>query len=489
MSNVRFLSFFALALASVSLAPPRASAGNFYLIDRGVRPMAQGGAYVAGAEGGEALWYNPAGLAGSGRSVRAEGMVTMLNASFQRIDDQGMVREKAELEQPILPIPLISYTDNFKLEDFTFGIALFAPNSQTYEWPKNGSQRYSLVSTNDSIIAHLALGVAWHGIKGLSIGLAPTLVTGRFRTDTVFSGNDGSICVPIESPECDVASTVDLNPFFRFQLGAGISYDFGMVKAGASFHSPYNIGGDATLEVTLPDHPMFDQARIEGDKIELQVPFPWILRFGVEARPTDPLRLELAFVVEGWARQKEISVKPKGITMYDLFGLDAYEVGPIDLQRDASNVYSVRFGGEYDFGDVPLIVRAGGSYDTSSFDDKVLSPLTLDSEKAVLGLGLSWKATDTLDLDFVYGHVFMKDKEIRNSIIKQPTAIRPEPVADNVIANGDYEMEADYFGLGLTYRPGGRNPVVASAEPAAKEADDGEGDDVPRQEPWTDFAD
>ena len=30
----------------------------------------------------------------------------------------------------------------------------------------------------------------------------------------------------------------------------------------------------------------------------------------------------------------------------------------------------------------------------------MLSPLTLDSEKVVLGLGLTWKATDTLDFDF-----------------------------------------------------------------------------------------
>jgi long-chain fatty acid transport protein len=488
MLKSRFLfPFLCLALLSTTLAPRRASAGNFYLTDRGVRPMAQGGAYVAGAEGAEALWYNPAGLSGSGRSVRAEGMVTMLDASFQRIDDQGVVRKKVDLNQPILPIPLIGYTDNFKLPDWTFGIGLFAPNSQTYDWSSKGPQRYSIVSTEDSIIAHLAGGIAWSGIKGLSIGLAPTLIAGRFVTDTVFSACDGVTCVYPESPEDDAPSTVDLNPFFAFQLGVGLSYDMGIVKVGASAHTPYNISGNAKLEVTLPDNPVFDEAYVEGDEIKLTVPFPWLLRFGVEARPLDALRLELAYVIEGWARQDQIDVDPQGITMRNIFGIGDYEVGKLSLQRGSSNVHSFRFGGEYDFGEVPLVVRAGASYDTSSFDDKVLSPLTLDSEKLIVGLGLTWKATDTLDFDFVYGHVFLKDKQVRNSTIEQPTALRPMPTAKNIIANGDYTMEANYFGLGLTYRPGGRNAAVAVAEPAPAESDEPD-DGVKRQEPWTDFA-
>jgi long-chain fatty acid transport protein len=489
MLKTRFLfGFLLLALLSTSLAPRRASAGNFYLTDRGVRPMAMGGAYVAGAEGPEALWYNPAGLSGSGRSVRAEGMVTMLDASFQRIDDQGVVRKKVDLNQPILPIPLIGYTDNFQLRDWTFAIGLFAPNSQTYKYPKNGPQRYSMVSTDDSIIAHLAGGIAWSGIKGLSIGLAPTLVAGRFVTDTVFSACDGVTCSYPESPEDDAPSTVDLNPFLAFQLGVGITYDMGIVKVGASAHTPYNISGNAKLEVTLPDNPVFDEAYVEGDEIELTVPFPWLLRMGVEVRPLDALRLELAYVIEGWSRQDAIDVDPQGITMRNILGIGDYEVGKLQLQRGSSNVHSFRAGGEYDLGKIPLVVRAGGSYDTSSFDEKVLSPLTLDSEKLIVGLGLTWKATDTLDFDFVYGHVFLKDKKVRNSIIEQPTALRPAPAEKNIIANGDYTMEANYFGLGLTYRPGGRNAAVAVAEPEPKE-ESGEPDDgVKRQEPWTDFA-
>src|SRR5690606_30308904 len=163
MSHSRFLFTLVITLLFASFAAPRrASAGGFYLTDRGVRPMAQGGAFVAGATGAEALYYNPAGLADSGRSLRLEGMATFLRASFTRIDDGGVVRPEVELDQPILPIPLLGYTDDFGLEHFTFGVSVFAPNSQTYKYPPKGAQRYSLVSTADSLIANIALGGAFH---------------------------------------------------------------------------------------------------------------------------------------------------------------------------------------------------------------------------------------------------------------------------------------------------------------------------------------
>jgi len=139
LSVSRFLPLalgFALA---ASLIPQHASAGGFYLTDRGVQAMAQGGAFVAGATGAEALWYNPAGLGGSNRSLRFEGMATFLNASFTRIDDGGTTRPTATLKQPFLPIPLLGGTENFGSKSWTLGAALYAPNSQTYNWPRQGA--------------------------------------------------------------------------------------------------------------------------------------------------------------------------------------------------------------------------------------------------------------------------------------------------------------------------------------------------------------
>ena len=55
----------------------------------------------------------------------------------------------------------------------------------------------------------------YHAAATDPIGIAPTLVAGRFVTDTVFSACDGVTCSYPESPEDDAPSTVDLNPFQR----------------------------------------------------------------------------------------------------------------------------------------------------------------------------------------------------------------------------------------------------------------------------------
>ena len=56
------------AAAALTLAPPSGAAGLYYS-ERGVRPLARGGAFVAGADDLGAIAYNPAGLADAKSAV------------------------------------------------------------------------------------------------------------------------------------------------------------------------------------------------------------------------------------------------------------------------------------------------------------------------------------------------------------------------------------------------------------------------------------
>lgn len=450
-----------LACTFALLTPLTAQAGGFYLTDRGTLPLSRAGAFVAGARGLDSLWYNPAGLAKGGRQIHGDLTLTFFDASFQRVDDVGKTRPTVELDSKLIPVPLVGYQDNFGLEDWDFGVGILAPNAQAYRWPsdvdgKPAPQRYSLIATDKSLIVHLALGVAYSGIKGLSIGGTVHVVTGRFYTETVFSACDGFVCpagTP-EDPEFDTPSTVDLNPFVALTGGLGGSYDFGFAKLGASFLVPYSIEGDAKIEVGLPDHPAFDQARLEGDRVHMKVPFPAIVRAGVEIHPFDPLRVELAGVYEGWSRQDQIVVKPKDVWMRNVLGIGDYEVGTIRLQRDMKDVWSLRLGGEYTFAQHGLAARAGVAYENGAFGDRSLSPLTLDSDKVTAGLGGGIAVFEGVTLDLTFGHVFIRNRNVKNSEITQPVAIRPEPGKPSHIANGRYLMEANFIGAGLTWRPG-----------------------------------
>lgn len=448
-----------IVLFAALSVPQRAHAGGFYLTDRGTLPLSRAGAFVAGARGLDSLWYNPAGLAGGGRQLHGDATLTFLSGSFQRVDDVENVRPTVELEAGLIPVPLLGYQDDFGLEDWDFGAGLFAPNAQPYRWPSEvdgrpAPQRYSLIATDKSLIVHLAAGAAYSGIKGLSIGATAQLVTGRFYTETVFSACDGFICpagTP-EDPEFDTPSTVDLNPFAAFTGGLGVTYALSIVKLGASFLIPYSIQGEAKIDATLPDHPAFDRATLDGDRVHLTVPFPAIVRLGVEVNPLRDLHVELSGVYEGWSRQDEIVVKPKDVWMRGILGIDDYQVGTIRLKRDMQDVWSARLGGEYRFEQIGLSTRGGVAYENGAFSDKTLSPITLDSDKLLLALGAGYDLLANLTLDGSAGYVLMRDRDVTTSEITQPTAIRPEPGTPSVIANGQYEMDAFFVGLGLTYR-------------------------------------
>jgi long-subunit fatty acid transport protein len=169
-------------------------------------------------------------------------------------------------------------------------------------------------------------------------------------------------------------------------------------------------------------------------------------------------------VYEGWSRQKELSVKPKNIAIEDALGIPLYEVGKISVPRKMKDVYSLRLGVEAQpVNVVPLVLRAGLILEKSAFPTKTLTPLTLDSDKALASLGLGYEVTEGMWLDVMYAHLFMRDVKVRDSSVfpqnplrpargaaapddAQPDVGRPEPVG-----NGNYAMEADLVGLGVRW--------------------------------------
>ncbi len=456
-------SFFLILALVVSvigiLLPQRADASGWYLTERGVRSLGRGGAFVAGAKGAESLWINPAGLKGAGNTFSMEGNLNLLRGSFARIDDLGVQRDKVELDVAYLPIPMFAVTKDFGLEDFTFGFGVYLPQFAVTTWPSqvNGGpapNRYSLYSIKGSIFGNFSAAVAYHGIEGLSLGLSAALITGRFKASTALSACDGFLCVHPEDPSFDVTSTIVLRRFATVMIGAGLTYEIGPVTIGGSLQTPWNMKGKADLDVSLPVDPAFSHAKVTGGEGKVNVPFPWIGRVGVEIHPSESFRFELAAVYEGWSRQDEISVQANSMWIRDVVGIGDYQVGTIKIQRMMSNAYSLRGGFEYFMEDLGMTFRMGASYDTTAIKDKAMSNMTLDANKVVTGIGLTFHAGSVFDLDLVYGHVFMPDRTVKNSEIVQPTAIRPAQSIANQshIGNGVYSMESDFIGIGSTFR-------------------------------------
>jgi len=468
----RFLATSFVALSVVAADADVAHAGGFFLLDRGVRPNGRAGAFVAGADDPNALSYNPAGLAFSGRQLVLDASIPLLFADYTRVDSGGTTLPTVEAGQVPLPIPTLAYSDHFGLEKVTFGAGIWAPMATLLEWPDSASyggvrgpapQRYSLYSMRGTILSTIAVGAAYQPIPELSIGVTAGVNTGSFAARTTLSACDGAICTQPEDPDYD--SLVQLNAplLIAPAFSLGVTYAHPSFRIGASVSTPYRLHGEADLEARVPSAPIFDQSTIEGagggaPTADITIRFPWVVRAGVEVRPMEDLRIEAAVVLETWSRQNEILLAPNDVAVRNVFAVGDYDLGPISIARNMKNTVSVRLGGEYDLGVISL--RGGISYETGSFGDAYLTALTLDSDKTSVMGGLSINVSDSVSLDGTIGYVFMRDRTVDNSRVTQPNAIRPDFQPPVYIGNGHYEMDALYIGAGLRIRFA---PPVAAA--------------------------
>jgi len=464
MHAPRFLAVLVVVFGT--LVPRPASAGGFYLFDRGAVAVSRGGAFVAGADDADALYYNPAGLLDARRQLQVDVALPRLTASFTRTDSVGQRMPTVHSSQTILPVPTIAYADDFGLRRWSFGAALFAPSAATASWPGSvdvggtaqaAPQRYSLYSLNGTFIATLAAGAAFDAGKGFSFGTSLGVHLARIELDTTVSGCDGLFCTNPEDPEWDSRIRLDSGLKAAPSATFGIRYVRDVVRVGASFSTPYRFGGELALDAPIPAAPIFDGATLEtGDggppRVRGNLQLPWIARVGVEVRPRSDLRIELDYVAEGWKSQRELRFTPQDVRIVLSGGLAEIPLEPIVVPRHMRTTHSVRLGGQYSrpHGEV----RAGLAVETGAFPNRTLTVLTLDSTKTIVSAGGSVRIGDRVRIDGTFAYSFMRDRTVTDSIVRQPNATEPlGGPGPNIIGNGRYEMNAYYVGLGVRYQP------------------------------------
>jgi long-chain fatty acid transport protein len=120
MSKRTLGGFAALCFATL---PSVSHAGGFYLLDRGVRPLGRGGAFVAGADDAHAIWYNPAGLVDAGNGLLLDASMVLFSNTYTRnvqYDAQSASVRLAPTEgsSAPIPVPTLVFTHDFGLRNF-----------------------------------------------------------------------------------------------------------------------------------------------------------------------------------------------------------------------------------------------------------------------------------------------------------------------------------------------------------------------------------
>lgn len=466
---MRWLRFGALACALLGARP--ATAGGLYFSDRGVRPMGRAGAFVAGADDLGALWYNPAGLADAKTSVLLDFSILRFSSDYTRqlriVDADDTVRyvgsPTVSGTSPVIPFPTLAASYDFgRQKEWTIAGGAYAPYPAIATYPETvdgqpSPARYALGSFDGSALILLGGSIAYKPTETLRLGLGIGALVGFFQSTVTFSVSPPDrLLANAEQPEYDAASSFRVGPIFAptGNLGA-IWSPIKELRLGTSFQLPIVVSSGATFDVRLPTAAIFDGARISGNDAHVKFALPPILRFGVEARPAEDLRIELAYVREFWSVHDSIDLTPEGVAIEGISGLPKrVPIPPIRFPRGFSDSNSYRLGTEYTFGlgGYSLDLRAGLSYETSAIPRPYLSLLTIDMDKITLSVGGSLHIGEHWRLDAVYAHLFASSVNVSPDEAKIP---RVNPIAGNApleaVNGGRYSASADLVGVGARY--------------------------------------
>lgn len=445
----------------IASAPLVAAAGGMSLPARGARPLGRAGSFVAGADDLEAVYYNPAGLAGTGHlSAMIDVGLVLQQVHYDRVDSGGVKRPGVDDDNGIVPIPFlgVSWRPEALGRRFTFAFAAFVPYSGIPRYKWDGPQRYSLVSLGGTALAVAELAVAFRITPQLYIGAGFQNMFFSISNKTTLSSCTQLNCAP-EDPRFDSPTQTKASSMFTPSGNVGALYVHRLFRIGLSLQLPYFIRASGTVASQLPSDPQFTGATVcnsnstncdpSGNWIDVNMNLPLVLRAGVEARPTNRVRVELGFDYEAWSMQDQIRFIPHGVYIDHVIGVGRYVLKPMMLDRSMKDTYSVHIGGEVDVIPHLLTARAGYLFESSAVPDETLSVITPDGNKHLLALG-GGVHFGRFRVDAAYAHVFQGDRTVTTSRSLQLNPIQPALAVP--VGNGKYAVSNDILSVGLEAR-------------------------------------
>ena len=418
-----------LVLVVLMVCGASAFAGGYQLNEHGARGMAMGGAYVAQASDGSAMYFNAAGLAfQSGFKIMLGGTMIMPSSTFKATSGKSTDM----VSQTFTPVhAYLSYSfDN----GLVVGVGVFNAYGLGSEWPIDWDGRQMSVKT-DLTTWYINPTVAYRFSDQFAIGAGVSYVAASVklsqRVPTLGSlaplapsATDGTVALD------GTGNSINWNVGLMYKptkdLSFGVSYrsltkvDFSGTAAfsGMSVLSSFFPGGTGTT--TLP--------------------FPSDLFAGVAYNITKDFTVEADYQYVGWSSYDQLVL---GLPTGPASPLGVLQK-PSTLVKNWDNAYLIRVGAEYRMG--TLALRAGFIYDKTPQPDAVVEPMLPDANRMEFTVGLGYDISKNVNVSACYQFISFSD---RNGTIISKTALYPNIPA--TAYPGAYSNSANLFSISLGF--------------------------------------
>jgi long-chain fatty acid transport protein len=413
---------------------------------RGVRSLARGGAFVAGADDADSLWQNPAGLAhAAGNDKRA--LLFDLALVYQPVEYTALDGTSTTNQQPSQPVPALAGSLGIG-DRLVIGGGIATPYASLHRYPADSIARYQSVSWSGSAFVLVSVGAAYVVSDRLRVGatvqnqfskLAWSIVANGCPQTMTCAPGDRSFDMPIDLEQTDYLSPSG---------SIGVQFDASpYATLGLAIQGPTKIAGQGTLTAKVPSNTTFTDAQITGDDVAIAYWLPPAVRAGVEARPLEHLRVEAALDVELWSLHDEITIEPDKIAIENVPG-GPYPMHAMTIARDFETSYAASLGAEY-HGD-SFALAAGYAYETSAVPAATTSVLTVDGNKHLVSIGGGYEDAGW-QIGAALAYVHVADTKTATGEVQQLAPLRDAPV-DMPVNAGSYATSYVLAGLRFARR-------------------------------------
>jgi long-chain fatty acid transport protein len=372
-----------------TMAAPRAWALGFRNPDQDARATGQGEAFVAQADDGSAIYYNPAGMTQvQGTQGSMGGYLNFRDVRFSGANNGP----NEEMNDPAYAVHFYNVTD-FGLKDWRFGFGLFIPFGNDVNLGNNSSFRY--IATKSSLkVTSYTPAVAYRFNDHLSLGVALNIYDGQTEVnkDVPFSilfpgAPDGK--QRFDGGGQAIGATVGLQWKINDQHTIGVVY-----------RSPFSIDFHGNVVVKNDPTGLFGRSPATAE-----IDFPQSAAVGDAFRPTSKLKLEVDVEWTDWDTLNTVRLHSPNAAI----AADPSATIPFNWMSS----FFYEFGAQYEL-DKHWTVRGGYIFSENSVPNSTFSPTLPDSNRHVFSLGLGYTVT-RFTIDLVYQYSLSVNRTVKNS--------------------------------------------------------------------------
>lgn len=441
-----------IVCATLALSTTTAVAGGLVLPVSGVRSLARGGAFVAGAEDADSLWLNPAGLArlsGEGkRELMFDAAYVYQTVEYTPLDATGVPGAPVKNLQPGHPVPQLAGA--YAIGDcLVLAGGISAPYDTVHRYAADSRARFASLDSSGSQYYVISFGAGYAVSEQLRVGaVVQNWVSRRFEqivttacTEATCDPNDASLDMRLGIAQTDY-----------FAPGAAIGLQYTLrpeLAVGLHVQSPVRIAGTGDLTASIPTAMRFSSATVRGDQAELAYTLPPAARLGVEARPLAALRIEAALAIELWSVPGATTLTPDRVQLENVLG-GPYPIGPISIENHGKTSFAPSLGIEWH--PAGMMIGAGYAYETSATSARDVSVARVDAAKHVIGLGGGYEA-DGWQIGAAIGIALVADVDVAadEARVLQQAPLRDPPTTSAINA-GRYQSAIVVGGLRFARR-------------------------------------